>query len=189
LNLSQNGDVFPPVLHPRPPLCPRVGNETLESGVTDAVIRRGGTIRGAVGFRDWVNLETSRSEGIDRHHHRVWALLAKVVLQFLHLVAQNLLSPQHAALKMKEGIGCWGIVTKIQVTETEGHLRKDRLVHERVSIARLVQLHMVSDWKAVAEIPHGNEGWVSWNPSGVHTENPRSLATVSPRTPVPENVE
>ena len=130
--LSQNGDVFPPVLHPRPPLCPRVGNETPESGVTGAVIQTGGTIREAVGFRDWVNLVTSRSEGIDHRHRHVWALLAKVVLQVLHLVAQNLLTPEHAALKMKEGIECWGIVTKIQVIETEGHLRKDRLVHERV---------------------------------------------------------
>jgi len=112
-----------------------------------------------------------------------------VVLQYLHIVAQDLLPLQYVALKMKKGIHCWWIVMKIQVIEVEGHLRTDRLVHEHVLVAQWLQPHMFSDWKVVAEIPHGNEGWVSWSPSGVHTENPRSLARVPPRTPVPEDVE
>lgn len=71
------------------------------------------------------------------------------------------MSPQYAVLRMKEGIQCWGIVMRIQVIEAEEHLRTDRLVHEHVLVAQLVRPHMVSDWKVMAEIPHGNEGWVS----------------------------
>jgi len=144
------------------------------------VIQTRGTTQEVVGFQDWINQEKSRAAKIARRHHRTWLLLAQVVYELPSLL--------YLALGVKEKIRCWGNVGEIEGIETEEHLRKDRLVHEGVSVPQRLQLHRYYDWKRAAEILHGNEGRVSWNPSGVHMKVLRSFARVSPRMPVPGNV-
>jgi hypothetical protein len=117
------------------------------------VIQTRGTIREVVGFQDWINQETSRSAEIAHHHRRIWFLLAQV--------GQKPVSLLYQALGMEEKIRCWGYVGEIEGIETEEHLKKDRLMHEGVSVPQWLQLYTYCDWKEAAEIQHGNEGRIS----------------------------